>query len=287
MTEADPAPAYQRAKAPPDFARPLEDESQLPIEGRAPAGERSGPRGSVWEEREREHRQVLAELEAIHRLLGVPWDSGVGAPPVAPPISDASPDPSSRGAASPYLDDRLAAAAEAAAALATEFAAMQQRTQRLGASVATLREELGRATEELAFLRSGSGVVPAPPATDAARPSPRTARPANPAESPAPPALGPGVASPAYGSFTVSRYNATVREVRRRRPTLFVTTLALAAAISAALVTIAYLAREPMPPWWLAVLPLVWMIPVPFFLAAFVGTHRILASQSLELPEAA
>jgi len=37
----------------------------------------------------------------------------------------------------------------------------------------------------------------------------------------------------------------------------------------------------------LAILPVVWMIPVPFFLVSFRSTHRLLRRERLELSEAA
>ncbi|MCI4317774.1 MAG: hypothetical protein L3J96_04485 [Thermoplasmata archaeon] len=294
MTEADPAPAYQRAKALLDATGLFEAGLRPPATGEAREGDRLPPRRSSAEERELEHRAVLAELVEIHRLLGVPWEPEGKVPPrptLAPGSASggATADPgesSSRGAESPYLDDRLAAASEVADALSTEFEAIQQQTNRLGGSVATLREELGRASEELAFLRSGPGFDTQPSQRDRApRADAPTVRPTKTSGRSGGPASATD-SRPAYDSFTVSRYNETVGEVRRRRRWLFGSTLALATGISAVLVAVAYLAHEPMPPWWLAGLPLVWMIPVPFFLASFVGTHRMLSTHSLELPEA-
>jgi hypothetical protein len=245
------------------------------------------------EELELEYRLVLAELDAIHRALRVPDEpgaafSGSGSAAVAPspkPAETRLPTGDARGAPSPYLDDRLATARDVAADLSNEFEEIQQRTQGLGTSVATLREELDRATEELAFLRAGPGLDPEPNSPPPANALPPPKGKAAAAAAPTRPV--PASAPPAFGDFTVARYNETMQEVRERRPRLFATTLLLAAAISAVLVTLTVYAHEAMPVWWLAGLPLVWMIPVPFFLVSFVGTHRILSSTPLELPEAA
>jgi hypothetical protein len=296
VTEADATFAYQRARAPSDAGPPDRGRERPPSDGPARNDPRPTARWPTRAELALEYRTVLAELDAIHRILGIPSEPGVlgprelaradpGLPAPTEPLR-ASPDP--RGAASPYLDDRLASACEVAAGITTEFEAIQRRTQGLRDSVATLRAELDRAAEELAFLRSGPGIGPGSDVSPAPLPPglPPTARNAD-APVAAPGHSQDGRAPPAYGAFTVARYNETVREVRSRRPRLFGTTLLLAAAISALLVTLAYFAHEAMPVWWLAGLPLVWMIPVPFFVVSFVGTHRILSAGPLELPEAA
>jgi hypothetical protein len=295
VTEADPPPAYARSADAPTSSgwaggRPPQASDGVPP---SEAGRHDRPR--TREERELEHRLILAELDAIHRILGVPLGpdpvprpppSSANRPPAPPPEIDV-PTPDSRGAPSPYLDDRLASAREVAAGISEEFEAIHEKTEGLGESVAALREELDRAAEELAFLRARSAGPSEPTSPPPRSPpnAPPSARPVIAAYRPSLRENSSGV-SPSYASFSVSRYNETVREVRGRRRRLFWTTLVAAAAISGVLVPVAYWADEAMPAWWLAWLPLVWMIPVPFFLASFVGTHRILASHALDLPEA-
>ncbi len=87
---------------------------------------------------------------------------------------------------------------------------------------------------------------------------------------------------PAFCQFTATRYDRTVRQLKARRRRIFGWTVGLAAGISIALEVLNVLAREPMPPWWLALLPLVWLIPVPFFVLAFWGTQRTLRANHLE-----
>jgi hypothetical protein len=36
--------------------------------------------------------------------------------------------------------------------------------------------------------------------------------------------------------------------------------------------------------WWIAVLPAIWMIPVPFFVLSFFVTQRVLRRNHLDLP---
>lgn len=290
MTEADPAFSYRRTRDLSSSA-PTDDRTGDVRDDRPP---RSTVR-SAQEARELEHRVVLAEIDAIHHILGVTPELLPNVPssppePEAPPSApstDVGPRSDSRGAESPYLEDRLAAARAAADGISSEFEAVQQRTVALGTSVAILRDELSHAAEELAFLRSEGGFdEPSMRSPRSDSIGPPVARDGGRASAPST-VVGPKDSeSPPYNAFTVSRYNETVREVRRRRPRLFGTTLLLAAAISAVLVFLAYRADEAMPVWWLAGLPLVWMIPVPFFVVSFVATHRILADRPFDLPEA-
>jgi uncharacterized membrane protein HdeD (DUF308 family) len=68
---------------------------------------------------------------------------------------------------------------------------------------------------------------------------------------------------------------------RRRRLALW--TVVVAAGISTVLVLLTLWAREPMPAWWLAVLPGIWMLPVPFFVLSFFGTQRVLRRNHLNV----
>jgi len=101
----------------------------------------------------------------------------------------------------------------------------------------------------------------------------------------------PGPGSPAtslsgsYPDYTVNRYNQTVSALHDRRRAIAWGTIVIAIGISALLLVLTLRAHEAMPTIWLASLPLVWMVPVPFFVAAFRGTQRVLQENRLELPE--
>jgi hypothetical protein len=251
------------------------------------------------EERLVEFHAVLGEIDTILQLLRVEIEevrsppefparpNPAAAPPLAAPPSVAEPpvveEETSWGAPSPFLDERLATAREVAAGISTDFDTIRRQTQGLGEAVETLRSELDRASEELAFLRGNeqAEVPVAPTRTLAELRVPRTAPTASARER-----SRPIAEAPAYDSFTVARYNETVQDLQGRRRRLGTTMLVLAAVISAVLMAIEFLAHEPAPVWWLAGLPIIWMVPVPFFVSSFVGTHRILSEVPLDLPEA-
>jgi hypothetical protein len=278
-----------------DFAA-LPDRGQSSSEGH-PEFEGRSYTGSAQDERRAEFHTVLEEIDTILRLLRVQIDEARAAPESAVRETPAASAPASEslgaetivaqdetiwGARSPFLDDRLATAREVAAGISTEFDTIQRQTLDLGTAVATLRSELDRASEELAFLRTNEAaprtVAPSPKLAERRVPRPTPPDPT--------PSRRARPAPDGFDAFTVARYNETVRDLQGRRHRLRATTIVLAVAISAALLVLAYLTHEPTPPWWLAGLPIIWMIPVPFFLSSFVGTHRILADQPLDLPEA-
>jgi hypothetical protein len=269
--------------------------------GQAPADRGDSPRGVPTADpaqREAEHRAVLAEIDTILRLLGVdvpsertsPAPRTAVAPSVVPSPEVPSPAETSDrwGAPSPYLDERLANARVAAAGIFGEFDSIQRRTRGLGEAVATLKVELDRASEELAFLRS-NGLLESIQEQEAV-PAGHPTRPVAPEPEESPIESGEAATLPAaevYEAFTLAQYNDTMRDLRERRRRVGAVVLVLAAVISAALVAVTYLAHEPTQPWWLAALPFIWMIPVPFFVASFRGTHRVLKETRFELPEAA
>lgn len=191
------------------------------------------------------------------------------------------------GAPSPYLEERLTVARSAAERLASEAEWVERSVSSLKGDLETIHRELGRATDELGFLRSeeasengtsdsglpashgsGDGTYGGVVAMSVAAASP---------------VLLPSAPTTAYASFTVARYNDTVLALHARRRSLAWETVVLAAGISALLFALTLRAHEPLPVIWLAVLPLIWMIPVPFFLAAFLGTQRVLKKNRLEL----
>ncbi|HEV8050732.1 MAG TPA: hypothetical protein VGP88_09100 [Thermoplasmata archaeon] len=196
------------------------------------------------------------------------------------------------GAPSPYLDERLAAARAASIAVSHEFVRMERRAHALRGTVERLQGELDDASAELAFLRSSAAFdgesedgldPPERPArfelaaTVGPEARPRTSTDPEPRRADA----------PVFEAFTADRYDATVRQAQSRHGRVAAATVLLAVLISTGLLALTYFAHEPMPVWWLAVLPLVWLIPVPFFIASFRGTHRLLRQKRLELTEAA
>lgn len=100
----------------------------------------------------------------------------------------------------------------------------------------------------------------------------------------------PGAASPTsdavFGRFTVERYNRTIEKLKSDQPRLVVLTMALSALVGVALLALVLYFPTVHPPIWVAALPLVWIVPIPYFLLAFRGTHRVLQRNHLNLPEA-
>ncbi|MCI4320720.1 MAG: hypothetical protein L3K05_00210 [Thermoplasmata archaeon] len=264
-----------------------------------PEAEASQEASRTWDQ---ENRLVLSELDFLSEALGRAWRTSPSpleeiaalteVEPearieVGPPLDLDEPVESLDGSPSPYLEERLHTAQEVAVELSGEFERMERRSTQLRRAVRVLETELRRATEEVAFLRSEDArpVEPDPaPARPMVEPTPAPTGRARPYEGPERPARA---ASPPYDRFTVDRYNGTIAALVARRRKLAVTSVALSIGISAALLTLTVLAREPIPtPWVLAGLPAVWLIPVPFFLASFRGTHRVLSREPLSLPEA-
>ncbi|HKV90205.1 MAG TPA: hypothetical protein VJQ43_03295 [Thermoplasmata archaeon] len=249
---------------------------------------------------DQESRLVLAELDWLTQALGVDHSRIAGgpqpeSPPTVPeaateavePVAEPEPDLSEgRGAPSPYLAERLASAQDVASELSGEFERMEHRSTELRQAVQTLEAELHRASEEVAFLQAD--VEDRAPTPLPLRRNPEPERVPPPGGDPGGDPESPDAPDPlAFDDFTVDRYNGTVGDLVTRRRKLAVTTIGLAVLISIALLTVTLLWREPIPsPWILAVLPAVWLIPVPFFIASFRGTHRVLARHPLGLPEA-
>jgi len=230
------------------------------------------------EVRHGEFRQVLEELDRLsddlHRRPGpdagktdpipVDWDEGT---------ADAT-------GSSPYLDERLAVASVAVSSLSRELRELGDRWHGVQEAAERVEREIGHASLESGFLRSAKEIDEIPSGSSSV---PRAMRVASPAPLAAP-ARKPSPPRPTqYGGFTVARYNATIGGLKARRRRLAWWTVLLAAGISAVLVALAVLAREPVPSLWLALLPAVWMIPVPFFVISFFSTQRILRRNRLDM----
>jgi hypothetical protein len=183
---------------------------------------------------------------------------------------------------SPYLEERLGVAHASMSALGREVRSLGERWQQLKGTAEVLEREIGNAAREAMFLSSSGEPGGAPLVSptdltvqDLARSALARTR----------PSLSPRSGSVPYEGFTVARYNTTIGGLKARRRRLGWWTVVLAAAISAALVFLSVSAREPMPAiWWIAVLPAIWMIPVPFFVLSFFGTQRVLRRNHLDLP---
>ena len=243
---------------------------------------------------------ILQEIDRLREELGSRSTAqGRSSSPAELPEWDESgvssgPEEVDWAASSPYLEERLRVARTLASRLAQEAGNVERGMQGLRTALETMDQELGRASDELDFVRNEAWSEPGPGSRPATVPVPRPSAGSSsatdgragastslvPTSRPLPPN-----ATGSFQDFTVARYNRTVEELHaRRRATLWVV-LVLAAAISAALLFLTLKAHEPVPAVWLAVLPLVWMIPVPFFVVAFRGTHRVLREHRLELPE--
>ncbi|MCI4354420.1 MAG: hypothetical protein L3K06_03540 [Thermoplasmata archaeon] len=266
--------------------------------------------------RDQETQDVLRELDQLHEeirgreAVAPPSDtSPVAVPetpmpvvaPTAVPPAAVAPAPHEEPEApdlwetpSSYLEERLRVANAAARDIGRDFRAIDATWSRIVQTIGTLESEVARANEEMGFIRSGrpqgpivasaAALAPAPSIRPTAgrAPLPRRVSPPVPA---APGRTGArSNARAVYAGFTADRYNRTIGDLKSRRRRLAGATLAVAGLISLALVTITALVNEPLPPLWLAVLPAIWMIPVPFFVLSFRGTQRVLRHNHLEVP---
>jgi hypothetical protein len=224
--------------------------------------------------------EELARIEAELRPRGkaAPASAAPSGLPPAPPDSVA-PEWSEEAEtfASPYLEERIVRASGSLAAVRRELHLLESRWSTLRESSEELERELGYAAEEIRFLRSRELAVSPGPATGSTDDGPRRTRPSGPD-----PRAAPAVV---FHDFTAERYNRSVSALASRRRALAAWTVGIAAAISGVLVSVALLARESSPPIWLAALPIVWMVPVPFFIVSFVATQRVLRHHQLVLAE--
>jgi hypothetical protein len=230
--------------------------------------------------------RVLAEIDRVDADLkprrpiastrpAIPTQ--VPAPSPASATSDYSEEPTPPDAKySPYLEEHLGLASASLVELGAGLRAMDDRWRELRAATVRLEQQMEGAAQEVEFLRQQAGADPAgtfargPLVSASETLAARAASHSLPIDAP-------------YGEFTAARYGRTVGAVQRRRRSLAGWTIGLAALISGALLTFTYLAREATPPIWLAVLPLVWLIPVPFFVVSFLATQRIVAQKTLDL----
>jgi len=278
--------------SPEDIERIIRELDESQAEPEVPADRSTPTEGG----RATEHRRVLDEIDQLMRELGTRAPAGKAAgnpapapvPESPPPHAEAAPSrpaiwdesPMAARAVSPYLEERLTLASNSMLSVGQEVRELGERWQRLQGTVELLERELGNASREVEFIRTSTGM------TDDSRPVgplplPTAAPVATPKAKLAPAPLPPG--GPSYLGFTAARYNSTIDGLKSRRRRLALWTVVVAAGISTVLVLLTLWAREPMPAWWLAVLPGIWMLPVPFFVLSFFGTQRVLRRNHLNV----
>ncbi len=254
--------------------------ARLRLEGRSPPRSEPDPWASP--------AVFLAELDRLTVELGgnpVPGDIRPRVAPPGPLPDEAPPDAMPL---SPYLEERLRLAHRAMATLGRELSTLERRWGVVRAAAEHLDRELERAEDEAGFLGRLAAV---PLAAEPIAEGPVRAG----GEEEAPEARAavegdrvvPDDGSLPYLRFSADRYNRTIGALKFRRRRLVGWTVGLAVAISGALGTAAFLAHEPPPDPWLAILPLVWLVPVPFFVVSFLATHRVLRRNHLDVPAVA
>lgn len=296
--------------------RPIEDLRVDASPSFGVAGARTDRRELGATDRASDHDPVLEEIDRIWRELngdgepGVPWPPlGVDVPnPAAPTSPDAAPPPPPGaepwaaapeppdvgvrpnrpdspgpppGTPSGYFEAQLGEARRSAAGMEGDLAEIESTLMRLRGGLATVRADLTHLDQEHGYLRSR--ISAEGNTADRSVPTPSLPVRDGPARAEVPAPLG---MPPPYHAFTVARYNRTMNEFKGRRAGLATLTLLLSAGIAALLVTLVLYAPATDPPIWVAALPLVWVVPIPFFLLAFRGTHRVLQRNHLNLPEA-
>jgi len=255
------------------------------------------------EARRAETERVLRELDGLPEEMR-PRGRAAGAPPSPrPPEPTPANEPplaEPPEAAAPadlwdspdtYLEERLRIANATATELGRDLRTIAETWTRVVGNIESLETEVKHAHDEVAFIRAAARGGGAPPRRlpEAATPAPAPTSVRTPATVPRPgaPTRSPGAVAAThvpYAGFTAERYNRTIGALKARRRRLAAWTFVSAGVISLALVTVTALAKEAMPPWWLSVLPAVWMIPVPFFVLSFRGTQRVLRHNHLEVP---
>ena len=192
-----------------------------------------------------------------------------------------------------YLEERLRLANVALSGFGQGIRDLDQRWATLRQTADTLQQEIQRAQREVEFVRASGATAdpsgspePAPPAiAPSPTPTPLAPPPVWPTGRVPPPQRrveGRPLPGP-FGAFTAQRYNQTIGDLKARRLKLAKYTAVFAVLISVGLLILTAIAKEPAPPLWIGVLPAVWMIPVPFFVASFWGTQRVLRRNHLEL----
>ena len=198
-----------------------------------------------------------------------------------------------------YFEEHLEAARNAVGEINQQVGDLQRTSATLRQRVAAAETELDRITREYQFVRNRSNSVP--PATSSLPAVPLWSEGEPDPPNPSQPLRGSALSSgsftairaassagppPVYEAFTVDRYNRTIDSLKGSRTQLVAWTLLLSALIGIVLVLVVLYSPVVHPPIWVAVLPLVWIVPIPYFLLSFRGTQRVLQRNHLNLPEA-
>jgi hypothetical protein len=184
-------------------------------------------------------------------------------------------------------DPRLLSAQRAVRYLDRELSALNPRAETLSAAIRTIQQELERSAEGLdpPPIARSSSISTAE--VEEKRPTvERATTNSNAGHSTS--AESADIAEPnaPYRSFTAARYNRTIGGLQARRGHIAAGTLLVSALLSAALLFLTLRAPVSSSTPWVSVLPVVWMVPVPFFVLAFRGTLRMLGRGPLLVPEA-
>ncbi|HYA69846.1 MAG TPA: hypothetical protein VEH28_00565 [Thermoplasmata archaeon] len=202
------------------------------------------------------------------------------------------------GAPTGYFEEHLVNARRAVGNIEEKVEELQSTSATLRQRVSAAESELDRISQEYVFVRdhsrpAGALGEPSRPAPSWSEEDPESSRPG---WSESIPALSSGSftaihaastsgSPPVYEGFTVDRYNRTINSIKAGRTKLVILTLALSAAVGIALLALVLYSPIVNPPLWVAALPLVWIIPIPYFLLSFRGTQRVLERNHLNLPE--
>ena len=282
--EPSTSPGGVRAPGLPDGSVP-----HRPLSGRDPVLEEID---RIWYELHRDSSRAAGSASVI------PFDPAkserVG------PEDDIDEPPEPAGARSGYFEEQLTEAGRSVGGMDDDLARLDSSLRRLRGHLATVRTDLTRIAQEWQYhqRRAWSEEAPGSPASlSSERPSVLLAT----ATGQRSPAAGPArsvaaessenmdgspAPTPPYAAFTVARYNRTMTALKGRRARLAAFTLLLSAGISSALVALVLYSPATHPPIWIAALPLVWVVPIPFFLLSFRGAQRVLGHNHLNLPEA-
>lgn len=203
------------------------------------------------------------------------------------------------GAPSGYFEEHLAAARRAVGNIDEQVGELQSTSSLLRKRVTAAETELDRISREYQFLRDRSDAARAAPDDGPSVPPWSEGDPTPPPPSRASEgssitsgsftairAAAAGGPPPVYEAFTVDRYNRTIDSMKGNRTKLVIWTLFLSAVIGIVLVLVMLYSPAVNPPIWIAVLPLVWIVPIPYFLLSFRGAQRVLQRNHLNLPEA-
>jgi len=245
--------------------------------------------------------RIISDLQTRRNGSNGPSGSSPWAPPYAGATAAFGPGTgaSFTGTPSGYFEAHLEAARRAVGHIHEKVGELADTSSLLRQRVAAAETELDRISQEYDFVRSRS--VGSDPAASAGTSSPPwwegypDSVPSASAPGGAPVTSGSFAAiqaasadgpSPVYAAFTVERYNRTIDSMRGGRARLVTWTLILSAVVGVALVLVMLFSPIVYPPMWVAVLPLVWIIPIPYFLLAFRGTQRVVERTHLNLPEA-